>query len=291
MGGKPIFLYRGKGKLMTSFEKESFNNVPQDSVQDTQDTSAGHRKRLRERFLKSGFEGFHDYEIIELLLSLGTPRRNTKPQAKEALKQFKTLRGVLDASLQDLQQIDGIGPHNAFGIKLAREVAEKYLKQQVIDKPVYKSSEDVVKYLYQSMRGLKKEVFKIIYLNSQNQIIDAEDIFQGTVNASLVSPREIVEGAIKYSAVSLIFAHNHPSGNPDPSQSDRDVTRDLVYAASIMSIKVLDHVIIGDDKYYSFAGHGAIQEAEISFLNLRMKGVSEAELGLYRTNPSPFKKA
>ncbi|MBI4283099.1 MAG: DNA repair protein RadC, partial [Chloroflexi bacterium] len=201
--------------------------------------TAGHRRRLREKFLKSGLTGFHDYEIIELLLSLGTPRRDCKPQAKEAIRRFKTLRGVLEAPLEELQQIEGIGAHSAFGIKLAQEVAREFLKEKIIDRPVYKSAQEIFDYLYHSMRDLRKEVFKVIYLNSQNQIIETEDLFEGTVNSSAVSPRELIEGAIKHNAVSIIFVHNHPSGNPDPSQSDKDLTRDLVYASSIMRIKVL----------------------------------------------------
>jgi len=105
-------------------------------------------------------------------------------------------------------------------------------------------------------------VTKVIYLNSRNQIIETADLFQGTVNSSDISPRQVIEGAIKHNAVSLIFAHNHPSGNPGPSQSDREVTRDLVYAAGVMQIKVLDHIIIGDNTYFSFAGEGLIEEYE-----------------------------
>ena len=125
------------------------------------DTYQGHRKRLREKFLKSGLAGFHDYEIIELLLTLGSPRKDCKLSAKEAIKKFKTLRGVLEAPLDDLQEINGIGPHNAFGIKLVQEVAREFLKEKIIDKPIYKSSQQIFDYLYHSMRGLKKEVFKI----------------------------------------------------------------------------------------------------------------------------------
>ncbi|NOQ18199.1 MAG: hypothetical protein GQ507_03055 [Dehalococcoidales bacterium] len=105
-------------------------------------------------------------------------------------------------------------------------------------------------------------VTKVIYLNSRNQNIETVDLFQGTVNSSAISPRQVIEGAIKHNAVSLIFAHNHPSGNPEPSQSDREVTRDLVYAAGVMQIKVLDHIIIGDNTYFSFAGEGLIEEYE-----------------------------
>jgi len=246
------------------------------------DRLQGHRKRLREKFVKSGLAGFHDYEVIELLLTLGSPRKDCKQQAKEALKKFKTLRGVLQASPRELQEIDGIGPHSALGIKLVQEVAREFLKQKIIDKPVYKSAKEIFDYLYYSMRDLKKEVFKAIYLNSQNQIIDTTDLSEGTINSSAISPREVMENAIRYHAASLIFAHNHPSGNPEPSASDKDLTRDLVYAGSIMRIKVLDHVIIGGNKYFSFAGEGLIEEYELNFLNLKIRGVSEAKRRLYR---------
>ena len=246
------------------------------------DISPGHRKRLREKFIKSGLAGFHDYEIVELLLTLGLPRKDCKQQAKEAIKKFKSLRGVLEASPQELQQIDGIGPHNAFGIKLVQEVAREFLKEKIIDKPIYKSSQEVFDYLYHSMRDLKKELFKVIYLNSQNQIIDTADLFEGTINTSSISPREVIEGAIKYNAASLIFVHNHPSGNPEPSTSDKEVTKDLVYAGSIMRIRVLDHIIIGNNRYFSFAGEGLIEEYELDFLSLKIKGVSEAKRRIYR---------
>ena len=245
-------------------------------------TVLGHRKRLRERFVKGGLTGFSDYEIIELLLSLGTPRRDCKRQAKEAIKRFKTLRGVLAASPEELQQIKGIGPHSAFGIKLVQEVAREFLREKIIDKPVYKSAQEMFDYLYHSMRDLKKEVLKVIYLNGQNQIIETADLFEGTVSSGSVSPREVIASAIKNNAVLLIFAHNHPSGNAEPSKSDKELTKDLVYAGSIMQIKVLDHLIIGNDRYFSFAGEGLIEEYELDFLGLKMKGVSEARRRLYR---------
>ncbi|MBI4181291.1 MAG: DNA repair protein RadC [Chloroflexi bacterium] len=252
------------------------------SMSPSANESAGHRKRLREKFIKSGLNGFHDYEIVELLLSLGTPRRDCKQQAKEAIKRFKTLRGVLEAPTEELQQIEGIGAHSAFGIKLVQEVAREFLKEKIIDKPVYKSAQEIFDYLYHSMRDLKKEVFKAIFLNSQNQILDTEDLFEGTINSSPISPREVVESALKHNAALLIFAHNHPSGNPEPSQSDKELTRDLVYAGSIVRIRVLDHIIIGDNRYFSFASEGLIEEYELDFLNLKIKGVSEARRKVYR---------
>ncbi len=253
------------------------------------DIQQGHRKRLRDKFVKSGLAGFQDYEIVELLLSLGTPRRDCKQQAKEAINRFKTLRGVLEAPPEELKQIEGIGSHSAFGIKLVQEVAREFLKAKILDKPFYKSSQEVFDYLYHSMRDLKKEVFKVIYLNSQNQISETVTLFAGTVNSSAVSLREVMEGAIKYNAVSLIFAHNHPSGNPEPSTHDRQLTRNLVYCGEIMQIKVLDHIIIGDNRYFSFAGGGLIEEYEMDFLNLKLKGTSEAKRRLYQARLSSTK--
>ena len=246
-------------------------------------TSSGHRKRLRDKFNRSGLDGFSDYEIIELLLSLGTPRKDCKPAAKEALKTFKTLRGVIEAPSHELQKVAGIGSSNAFGIKLVQEVARKYLKEKIIDKPVYTSSQEIFDYLYHSVRSLTKEVFKVIYLNNQNQIIEIEDLFEGTVNSSSISSREIIERAIKHNAVSLIFTHNHPSGNPEPSKSDRELTRNLVYAGNIMGIKILDHILIGEDKYYSFAGDGIIEQYELDFLKLKLSGVTDTKRSVNKT--------
>src|SRR4030067_2745325 len=186
----------------------------------TDSTAAGHRKRLREKFVKPGLKGFQDYEIIELLLSLGTPRKDCKQPAKEAIKRFKTLRGVLEAPPEELKQIKGIGAHSAFGIKLVQEVAREFLRAKMLEKPFYRSSQEVFDYLYYAMRGLKKEVFKVLYLTSQNQILDTVDLSEGTINSSSVSPREVIEGAIRHSAASLVFVHNHPSGNPQHSARD-----------------------------------------------------------------------
>jgi DNA repair protein RadC len=124
--------------------------------------SQGHRKRLRETFLKSGLTGFQDYEIIELILSLWRPRRDCKPQAKKALRRFKTLRGVLEASPEELQQIKGVGPHSVFGIKFMQAVARELLKEKSLAKPLYNSTQEIFDYFYHSMRDLKKEVIKTV---------------------------------------------------------------------------------------------------------------------------------
>ena len=252
-----------------------------------EEAAPGHRRRLRERFIKSGLGGFQDYEIIELLLTLGSPRRDCKPQAKEVVRRFKTLRGALAASPEELQQIEGIGPHSAFGLRLVVELAREFLKQKIADRPAYKSAREIFDYLYLSMRDLKKEVFKVIYLNGQNQIIDTADLFQGTVDRGTVSVREGMESALKHNTAALILAHNHPSGNPEPSANDHQITRDLVFAGGVMQIRVLDHIVIGDNKYYSFAVEGLIEKYEGDFLNLKLKGVSEAKRRLYRAKVLP----
>jgi DNA repair protein RadC len=122
------------------------------------------------------------------------------------------------------------------------------------------------------MRDLNKEIFKVIFLNSQNQIIDTSDLFEGTVNSAAVAPRQIVEQALAHHAAALIFAHNHPSGNCEPSKNDKDITRDLVFAGGTVQIKILDHLIIGNNRYYSFAGDGLISQYEMDFLGLKMRG-------------------
>jgi DNA repair protein RadC len=126
----------------------------------------GHRRRLREKFIKSGLSGFHDYEVVELLLTLGSPRRDCKKPAKEAIKRFKSLRGVLEASAEELKEIDGIGSRNAFGISLVCQVAQAFLKEKIIERPIYSSARQVFDYLSHSMRGLKKEVFNKAKQNS-----------------------------------------------------------------------------------------------------------------------------
>jgi DNA repair protein RadC len=231
----------------------------------------GHRKRLREKFLKSGLEGFQDYEVIELLLSLGTPRRDCKPQAKEAIRRFKSLRGVLEASEADLEQITGIGPHSVFGIKFMQAVAREFLKEKSVGKTVCSSSQEIFDYFYHSMRDLKKEIIKIVYLNSQNQIVEFRDSAQGTVDSSYIYPREVIEGAIKCQAVSLVIVHNHPSGNPEPSENDKELTRELVYAGTVLKINILDHIIIGDNRFFSFAAAGLISKCETEILQLKSK--------------------
>ncbi len=205
---------------------------------------AGHRKRLRNRFLQSGFDGFLDYEIVELLLTLGTPRKDCKQMAKEAIKMFKGLRGVLDASFGELRQIKGIGPSNAFGVKLFQAISEKYALVKIPKKIPLASPQAVTSYLREKLGREKREHFVILSLDARNNLININNVSIGTLNSSLVHPREVFKPAINHSAVQVIIAHNHPSGDPEPSENDIDITKTLVEAGEILGIKVVDHIIL-----------------------------------------------
>ncbi|MEA1929170.1 MAG: DNA repair protein RadC [Candidatus Auribacterota bacterium] len=222
------------------------------------DDNAGHRERLRERFLKSGFSGFHDYEVVELLLSIGTPRTDCKAPAKAAMKQFGSLKGVLNASPEQLQDIKGLGLKNTIGLQMVREASALYLKEKAREKTLAGSPKAVFDYLRQALGGLKKEVFQVIFLNSANKIIEAEQLFQGTVDRSAIHPREVIVSALKYNATRLIFAHNHPGGSLRPSTEDKEITVRLKNACSAVGIEVLDHIIVTGDGYFSMREHGLI---------------------------------
>jgi DNA repair protein RadC len=217
---------------------------------------SGHRERLRERFLKSGLDGFHDYEVIELLLTLATPRKDCKDAAKAALSRFKTLQGVLDAAPADLCRLPGIGPKNLIGLKLVPAVSRRYLQRQLKGKTPLTNSRELFDYLNHTIRDRRRECFAAIYLDAKNRVIADEILFTGTVTASAVYPREVVAAALAHTAAAVIFAHNHPSGDPAPSPDDMAITRRLVQACGLMGITVHEHLIIGAEGYFSFADHG-----------------------------------
>jgi len=226
---------------------------------------AGHRNRLRQRFLSAGLDGFLDYEVIELLLTLATPRKDCKAAAKLALKRFKTLQGVLEADPRELQDVPGIGPTNLLGIKLIKSVSERFLAKKVIGKNVIANSRDLYTYLNGVIRDKTRECFMAIFLDSKNRVIAMETLFEGTLTASGVYPREVVRAALQHHAAALIFAHNHPSGEPRPSNEDLAVTRQLVFAGRLMGITVHEHLIIGDNRFYSFADQGHMARLNSEF--------------------------
>ncbi len=166
---------------------------------------------------------------------------------------------MLDADDNELKTIKGVGPNNIFGLKFVHDVASEYLKQKTTELPVTSSPEAVYEYLLHTMSGLDKEVFKAIYLDAKNRIIEIEDLFEGTVDTSVVYLREAVKSALKYNAISIIFAHNHLSGDTKPSEDDKNITQELVNACELMEIRVLDHIIISGNDYFSFANQGYIE--------------------------------
>jgi len=232
---------------------------------------------LQERFIRSGFRDLTDQETIELLLSLVLPNREGKKKAKECMASFNNLRGFLSASRPELERL-GITPPCMLYIKLLHELPAEVLRQKIVEQPSYKSSKDVFDYLNYSMRDLKNEIFKAIYLNNRNQIMNIADLFEGTLDSIPIRPRDIVESAINHRATALIFAHNHPAGDPAPSKQDKQLTRDLVFVGSILQIKVLDHIIIGNSHYFSFADQGLIEKYEDSFMSLKIRGLFEKQM-------------
>ncbi len=225
----------------------------------------GHRQRLRERFLKNGLQGFHDYEVIELLLSLNTPRKDCKASAKQLLKRFKTLHGVMEADIESLCEVKGVGQANSLGIQLIKQVADRYLEHRIIEKNVVQNQQDLIDYLNQTIGHKHKEVFLAVFLDAKNRVLTSKILFKGTLTTSSVYPREVIVSALQHNAAAVIFAHNHPSGDIEPSESDIRITKKLVFALKYVGIIVHEHMIIGQHNRYSFAANGMIQEFNRAF--------------------------
>ena len=211
-----------------------------------------HRKRLRERFLKAGAEGLHDYELLELLLMYAIPRVDVKPAAKALMKRFGTLGAVLDASQSELESVSGVGAASAILIRLVKELLGAYLAERMQGKDVLSSPGAVVDFARVKLAGLPHEAFMVVYLNVKNRVIDHEILQEGTVDRAIVYPRQIVKSAMDHHAAGLILSHNHPSGDPQPSQEDKHLTRAVAEAARTVEIRVLDHIIVGKNGYFSF---------------------------------------
>ncbi len=228
--------------------------------EDWQKKGEGHRRRLREKFLERGIEAFTDAEVLELILTLGTPRRDCKEPARAALARFGSLSAVLEATGADLASIKGLGPANTFAIGFMHEVARRYLGQRLAKKEYLLSSAEVLKFLTHAMRDLKHEIFKVIFLDASHAILAEQTVAEGTITANTIYPREIAKLALQHHAAALVVAHNHPSGNIVPSAADRRLTRNLYLGCSLLSIELLDHLIIGGNESFSFADHGLMEE-------------------------------
>ena len=218
----------------------------------------GHYSRLRQRFLLGGIDGFLDYEVIELLLKLADNRRDQKITAKLLLNTFKSLLGVSEANPEQLKKIKGIGDANIFGLKLVQSVARRYLKEQIIGEEFIQSSENVLDYLRHNLRDRGREVFLVVLLNGRNQVLDIVELFEGTLTTSAVYPREVIKLILEKDAAAVIFVHNHPSGNPNPSKDDQNITRKLKAACSTIDVQLHDHLIIAGNDYTSMADKGMV---------------------------------
>jgi DNA repair protein RadC len=216
----------------------------------------GHRGRLRQRFEKSGFEGFHDYEILELLLTYAIPRRNTKPIAKLLIERFKTVTKVLDTPLETLEGVDGMGVNAVLFLKVLREAIAEYFKGSAIERRVFKTLDDLVNYLKAVIGGRQNEIVHVLYLNSKNELLHLEDLSEGTVSEAVAFPRKIVEGVLKHSATSVILAHNHPGGLPEPSDSDNILTDAVKKALMTVDVTLQEHIIVSDEGFFSYRKSG-----------------------------------
>lgn len=216
-------------------------------------------ERPREKLLTFGPSKLTTSELLAIFLRVGTKGKSVVNFAGELLNRFGGVRGIFEAPNKDLLEIRGIGKAKVAQIKAVQALAEQYLKERVTGKPIrLKSSKAVFDYLYQSMAKETKEVFKVFYLDDANNVLDIEDVFQGTVDQGVIYPREVIKSALDKNATRLILAHNHLSGILKPSGHDIEITRQLKKSCAAVSLEILDHTIIGKGQYYSFREHGLL---------------------------------
>ncbi|MDQ6961796.1 MAG: DNA repair protein RadC [Mariprofundaceae bacterium] len=216
----------------------------------------GHRKRLRQRFTSDGFQGFHDYEIIELLLSYAIPRKDVKPIAKQMLEHFGSLPAIFESTAQELQLISGVGTESAMFFQLIRQTSQYYLQCSLKDKVVLNQVDKVKKYLRLRLQGNTTEAFGVIYMDNQHRYLDAPILFKGTLDYTTIFPRDIIKKALELDAKAMILFHNHPGGSTEASTSDIQLTKKLQTLSQLMEIKVLDHFLIAETHVLSFLEHG-----------------------------------
>jgi DNA repair protein RadC len=226
-----------------SYEK-SIKNWPKDD-------------RPREKLFKEGEHKLSNTELLAILLRSGVKGQSAIDLARKIIQKFKTFRNLSHTDIRDWGSFKGLGVAKIAQIKAAIEIGRRFQEEEIKEnKPKIKSAKDVVGFIMPRMRDLKKEVFKVLLLNSQNQIIEIIEATEGTVNQAKPIIREIFQKAMQHFATSIICVHNHPSGDPKPSREDKIFTDELVQAGKVLQIKVLDHVIIGDANYYSFSDEG-----------------------------------
>lgn len=219
----------------------------------------GHRERLRKKYIQGGYLAFHEYEILELLLTYSIPRRDTKPIAKDLIEKFGNLDEVVSAPIKELAEVTGIKEGSAVFLKLLGDMAKNLYKGEIKRDGIQLRDKDtLLKYLRSDIGFSSREEFKVIFLNNYNILVGSETLFTGTIDKSAVYPREIVEKVIQYKAKGVIFAHNHPSGNLRPSKQDIQITEHMQEFLEMIDVKLLEHIIITKDGYFSFLQEGLI---------------------------------
>lgn len=219
-----------------------------------EDLNAGHRRRLKERFLAAGPEALADYELLELLLFSAIPRRDTKPIAKRLIERFGSFAEAINAPPDRLKEIEGVGESVVVALKLARASALRLMRGDIMFRPALASWTAVLDYCRAAMGFETREQFRILFLDRKNKLIADEVQQEGTVDHTPVYIREVVKRALELSASAIILVHNHPSGDPTPSRADIDMTRQIVEAAKPLGITIHDHLIVGKNGHASLKG-------------------------------------
>lgn len=219
-----------------------------------------HRKRLRERFLRTGLDGFAEYEVVELLLTLALPRKDVKPLAKELVLRFGSLRGLLDAPMDALRTFAGIGTVTPVALRIIRETAVLYLRQSAEAQEFLGDPDALVRFWRTKIGALPEEVFEVGYLDAGLRLLcdGVERLEEGTTDRATVYPRRVVAAALRRNAAALVLAHNHPNGRIQPSEQDRLLTRALVLAAETVGLRIVDHLIVSTDAAFSFRKEGLL---------------------------------
>lgn len=218
----------------------------------------GHRARLRKRLLEGGAEALADYEVLEYLLFAANPRGDTKPLAKALIDRFGGLAGVLNADAAALGQVKGLGETGAAALKSVALAARRMARGQVQQKPVLGSWQALIDYLTIDMAHLTVERVRVLYLDTRNRLIADHHLGDGSIDEAMIHPREVVKKALDVGASAMILVHNHPSGNPEPSRADIQITRRIAEAGRLLGLVVHDHVIVGREGHVSLKAKGLI---------------------------------
>jgi DNA repair protein RadC len=222
-------------------------------------------ERPREKLLLKGPESLSNAELLAIFLRVGVKGKTAIGLAQELLSRFGSLRELYAAPLEELESELGVGRAKIAQFKAVIELSKRYLAEGFQNRPYVESSGDILKLLYQEMRDLDQEAFKVLLLNGQNHVLKIEEVAKGTLTTSQIYPREVVKVALRHSAAALVLVHNHPSGVAQPSEDDKKITRDIVFACRLMGMKVHDHIIIGDNEKFSFADTGIIEQYDKDF--------------------------